>query len=138
MMQLNRFRGLLEAYGAEPRRWPPGERADAEELLARSPEARALLAEAAAIDALLDEAAEPVMPARDAEALIAGITATPQIQLGGHSPSQRSIWVKATGLAAAALIGFVVSWTQLVDMGTAPTTSTSAMGSFELAEDLSW
>jgi hypothetical protein len=138
MMQLDRFRALLEAYGAEPRRWPPGERVRAEEVLARSAEARALLAEAAAFDALLDEAARPVTPASDAEALIARITATPQMQLGGHSRSQRSVWVKAAGLAAAALIGFVVSWTQLVDLGLASTTSANATAPFEVAEDLSW
>jgi hypothetical protein len=56
----------------------------------------------------------------------------------GYRPSDRGLWVKVAGLAAAALIGFVVSWTQLVDFGPASTTSLSAASSFDVAEDLSW
>ena len=50
----------------------------------------------------------------------------------------RGLWVKAAGLAAAALIGFIVSWTQLVDMGPASTSTLSTTTSFDVAEDLSW
>jgi hypothetical protein len=57
MMKLDRFTELLDAYGAEPRRWPPAERAAAQAFLAVSAEARGRLAAAAALDALLDQAA---------------------------------------------------------------------------------
>ena len=42
-MMIWRFRRLISAYGADPGRWPPGQRSRAEALLARSPKARALL-----------------------------------------------------------------------------------------------
>jgi len=60
-MDLNRFEDLVAAYGATPNRWPEDER-DAAEAFARSdPRARALLADADSIDALLfaHKVAEP-------------------------------------------------------------------------------
>jgi ferric-dicitrate binding protein FerR (iron transport regulator) len=45
---------LVAAYGSKPTNWPTAERAAAEALLARSPEARAALAEAEPLDTLLD------------------------------------------------------------------------------------
>jgi hypothetical protein len=53
MMSLHRFARLLEGRGADLVRWPAAERAAAEALLAGSPPARRLLAEARALDALL-------------------------------------------------------------------------------------
>jgi len=53
-MTLERLRALIAAYGGKPSNWPAAERAAAEALLARSPEARAALAEAEPLDTLLD------------------------------------------------------------------------------------
>ncbi len=53
-MTLERMRALVAAYGGKPANWPAAERAAAEALLARSPEARAALAEAEPLDTLLD------------------------------------------------------------------------------------
>jgi hypothetical protein len=53
-MTLERLRALIAAYGANPARWPLAERPAAEALLARSPEARAALADAEPLDTLLD------------------------------------------------------------------------------------
>jgi hypothetical protein len=53
-MTLERLRALIAAYGGNPGRWPLAERPAAEGLLARSPEARAALAEAEPLDTLLD------------------------------------------------------------------------------------
>jgi len=53
-MTLDRLRTLLDAYGADPARWPAVERAAALELLARSPEARAHRVAAARLDDALD------------------------------------------------------------------------------------
>lgn len=54
---------LIDAYGADPSRWPETERADAEALLeACGPDAealKALLADAGALDALLESAPRP-------------------------------------------------------------------------------
>jgi len=65
-MGLDRFRELLDAYGAEPRRWPANERAMAEALFAQNPRARDLRAKAATIDALLDRTAPLAPPIIDA------------------------------------------------------------------------
>jgi hypothetical protein len=53
-MTLERLRTLIAAYGADPARWPLAERPAAKTLLARSPEARAALADAEPLDTLLD------------------------------------------------------------------------------------
>lgn len=66
-----RFARILEAYGAEPRRWPEAERAAALAFLDARPElAKPMLEEARALDALLDAAGSgaadetPSAPAR--------------------------------------------------------------------------
>ncbi len=53
-MSLARLRALLAAYGANPERWPPEERAAARMLLAQSPEAQRWHDAGAQLDALLD------------------------------------------------------------------------------------
>jgi hypothetical protein len=59
-LTLERFETLLDAYGAEPERWPSAERAAAVALLQRDPHAQALHASALALDSHLEqiEAAE--------------------------------------------------------------------------------
>ena len=120
-MMIWRFRRLIAAYGADPARWPPGRRTRAEALLARSNQARALLAEAQAFDALLRTDAKPPADAPLAAAIIARATALPQERAAGPVRasfvvewSPRRLWPQAVGLAAAAVIGFVVGWTDLL------------------------
>jgi hypothetical protein len=140
MMLLERFRELVDAYGGDPRRWPLTERGPAAELLAASAEARAVLAEAAALDQLLDRA-PPTAPATlDAERLIARATAAgqerPFVPLAGvMRPTGRRLWLRAASLAAATIIGFVVGWTQLADTSEATAASGSSL---DFAGDLSW
>jgi hypothetical protein len=66
-MTLDRFAQIVEAYGGSPRRWPEGERDEAEQLMERSAEARAIVERCAGLDALLDEAPglEPSRALRD-------------------------------------------------------------------------
>jgi anti-sigma factor RsiW len=52
-MTEDRFAALLEAYGAEPRRWPEDERAATQAFARTDPRAAALMAAAADIDDLL-------------------------------------------------------------------------------------
>jgi hypothetical protein len=138
MMGLDRFRELLDAYGAEPRRWPANERAMAEALFAQNPRARDLRAKAATIDALLDRTAPLAPPIIDAEILIGQITAMPQSQVVAFRPAQRpaagNFWLKVGSLAAAAVIGFLLGVTQLANIG-----ETSAPTSvLELADISPW
>ena len=140
MMNLERFRELMDAYGGDPRRWPPMERGPAAELLAASAEARAMLAEAAALDRLLDGAPSMAPVALDAERLIAHVTAAAQDRpsfrpVGGMRPASRGLWLRAASLAAATVLGFVVGWTELADTSEA----TAASGySLDYTGDLSW
>ena len=113
-VDLDRFLELVEAYGAEPERWPEGERAGALALLTASPEARAACREAAMLDGLLDElpAYRPstVVTARILAAAPAG-SAKPGGVLSAVLRSlwpERPIWQPASGLAAAALLGLAV------------------------------
>jgi len=58
-----RLKALLDSYGAAPQCWPDEERAAATALIETSPAARILVAEAAALDALLDKIPEPEVSA---------------------------------------------------------------------------
>ncbi|MDE1173891.1 MAG: hypothetical protein PW790_09500 [Parvibaculaceae bacterium] len=55
-MTMERLEALLDAYGASPARWPGAERPAAEDLVARSQEARLRVDEARHLDLLLAEA----------------------------------------------------------------------------------
>ena len=59
-MKAERLHELADAYGADLRRWPASERAFAESLIAADPSLKAVLDQAAALDALLDAAPRPV------------------------------------------------------------------------------
>lgn len=62
-MTFARFQAIVEAYGAEPRRWPEAERDAAAAFVRHDPEAaEACLIEARAMDAMLDLAQEPLTP----------------------------------------------------------------------------
>lgn len=52
-MTPDRFRAIVEAYGSEPRRWPPAERVAAEAFARDDADAARLLAEAGRLDDLL-------------------------------------------------------------------------------------
>lgn len=61
-MDCDRFRQIIEAYGADPKRWPAEERAAAERLALERADAHALLQEALALDRALALAAEDLPP----------------------------------------------------------------------------
>lgn len=53
-MKIERFRQIVEAYGVNPRRWPPDERESAEYCLDSSQEASRFISEYALLDEKLD------------------------------------------------------------------------------------
>ncbi len=102
-----RFEVLLDAYGADPQRWPQEERAAALALLERDPDARALRAQAARLDALL-ATAEPLEPS---PALVARILAAAPTPVGAKRrplsfirPAHAWRLAAAAPLAAAAVV----------------------------------
>ena len=102
-MTLERLTVILDAYGADPRRWPAAERDAGLALLEGSADARARREAAAGLDVLLDG----VSPVRPSPELSARVLATAP-QAGGGPPAVRGrplrtrIVVGAAALAAAA------------------------------------
>ena len=72
-LPLARLRALVDAYGANPDRWPAEERAAAAELLSTSPEAQRYRDAAAGLDALLALAREPEPPVALRDRILAGV-----------------------------------------------------------------
>jgi hypothetical protein len=115
-MTPERLQTILDAYGADPTRWPASERAAAERLLAAMPDGPTLKADAARLDAMLDAMPAPEARQLDTTILTACIVALPQ-----RDPVRQPVqWLvrtlglrgpAAAGLAlAAALTGFIVGW----------------------------
>ena len=101
-MKAERLHELADAYGADLRRWPASERAFAESLLAADPSLKAVLDEAATLDALLNAAPAPVPSA----ALTARVLAVaPQRKARGRLG--KAVWYLGAGWAAAACAGVV-------------------------------
>ena len=116
-MNAKRLEQILAAYGAKSERWPEAERPDALALLARDAQAQQLLRDARRLDGLLDSlpASEPTL---DASSLAARLSERPQETAGVRSPApSRPRWripfimPNLIGLAAAAVAGFWIGWT---------------------------
>ena len=99
-MKAERLHELADAYGADLRRWPASERAFAESLIVADPSLKAVLEEAAALDALLDAAPRPV-PSAALTAHILAAAPRAKSRLG------KAIWYLGAGWAAAACAGVV-------------------------------
>jgi anti-sigma-K factor RskA len=115
-MTLDRLRAIVDAYGADPARWPAAERTAGEALLAGSAAARALVAEAADLDAALDAvpALQPTPAMRTAILAAAPRPAASsllaQLRDGWRELfSELGGWRMAGGVLAASLVLGIVS-----------------------------
>ena len=102
-MKAQRLHALAEAYGADLRRWPASERAFADSLIAADPSLKAVLDEAAALDALLDAAPAPAPSA----ALVARVLAAAPKARRPRLHLDRIALYMGAGWAAAACAGVV-------------------------------
>lgn len=93
-IEMSRFEALLDAYGAEPRRWPEAERSAALALVRADPAAAALLERAGAIDDLLGDYRVPAPSA----ALVAAVTRRPFV-------TRARLWWSALLLGVAGITG---------------------------------
>jgi hypothetical protein len=111
-MDLNDFQHVLDAWGGDPRRWPADRRAAALALAGSDVRAAALLAQAQALDALLDQA--PVQaPSLALRTRIAGAA----LDRGRSNPPVRGAvqaqtrsgrrWLAGAALVAACAAGAV-------------------------------
>lgn len=110
-MKLERFAAIIAAYGGAKARWPESERDAAAALLAASPDARAALAEAQRLDRLLDRAPKPTLDL--VPDMIAARAVAASQAAAGRRIARRGFWwfvPGASGLAAAAIAGFLVGW----------------------------
>lgn len=126
-MKLRRFEAIIDAYGADPGRWPEGERADALELARSSLDAARTLAEARRLDAALGSWALPEMPPHSARhaALRAQIVAAtgprPKnwiFEWFGFDLRPQQLWPSAAGVALLTGLGFAVGFGGLLQVDT--------------------
>ncbi len=109
-MDLKRFEEIVDAYGAEPRRWPEGERRAAEAFATGREEARAILFAARQMDVALESAVQPIPSAALRERILA---AAPKRRMRrsllsfGDLKGDRRAWLSGAGLAAACACGMV-------------------------------
>jgi hypothetical protein len=101
-MKAERLHELADAYGADLRRWPASERAFAESLLAADPSLKAVLDDAATLDALLN-AAPQAAPSSALTARVLAAAPRPKAR-GGLG---KVVWYLGAGWAAAACAGVV-------------------------------
>ena len=111
-MNAERFSQLAEAYGADARRWPQAEREAAEAFRRDRPdEAARLLAEADAVDALLDAAPRPAVSHALRERVLAdAVRLKAGRPLFGFRPG-RLVWLSGGAFAAAACAGVIAGQT---------------------------
>jgi hypothetical protein len=105
-MTAERFIALVEAYGADRRRWPEGERAAAEAFVAAWPEvAGPVLAEADDLDALLGRSTAPQASAALRDRVIAAAASAPR---AGRRWIDRLGLIFGAGWAAAGVVAGVM------------------------------
>jgi hypothetical protein len=104
VMNKDRLDQLLEAYGAEPARWPEAERAAAMRMFAERPRGEALAAERR-IDAMLDAWTADPASLSLRERIAAAAPGMRRARPVWRSPA---FWLSGAGLAAAGVMGLMV------------------------------
>ncbi len=123
----DRVRVLLDAYGADPGRWPEAERDAALRVMATDPGLAADVAAAAEVDVLLDALPDPA----PSPALRVSLKDIPDHARSGWLDRLAALWPfeapwrPAAGLVAAAVVGIVVG-VSMPDVGTADASETVA------------
>lgn len=102
IMDRERFAALLDAYGADFRRWPAETRAGAAVYAAQDADAAALIAEARSLDLLLDVAREQPPPSADLAQRVLAVA--PRVQRSAFD--RRAV----LALAACAVFGVVIGY----------------------------
>jgi hypothetical protein len=104
-MNIQRFKALVEAYGANPARWPEAERVAALLFTEQSGEARDMLREATAFDRLLDTA-ESQATTRTLEDRILATFPAKVVKPRTHWFVQH--WIPAAAVACSLALGLAV------------------------------
>ena len=119
-MTLKRFRRILDAYGADPARWPEQEIDAIRALLSSSEDARRMAEEVGRVDRFLDQWDMPLPSGLDPADIAARVSAQPQTpDNSANDPIGWRItlgWPNVAGLAAAAAAGFLVGFLGVADV----------------------
>ncbi len=115
-MTPDRFRELIDAYGAEPGRWPANERAAALAFANADVRARAMLGEAKGLDTLISgmQIKPPVIDTARIVAAAARLAQEPDTSNVVAFASMRRltrpvmVWARGAALAAATVCGFII------------------------------
>src|SRR5688572_2296160 len=110
-MNAERFQTLTGAYGGDLARWPAAERSAAETFLTVDSRAADWLAEASALDSLLNAASEGHQNDLLRERII---RSAPKPVA---APARRTAWVSWAGLAAACVAGVIAGAHSTVSSG---------------------
>ncbi len=139
-ISLERFSALADAFGADIRRWPEADRAAAQDLARESSVARARLAEADALDAVLDL---PHVAAPSAELRHRILAAAPKpraIRGGGRDPaSARSRllrWLSGLGAVGVLTCGALAGAAVVAVSGPSHVDTDGVAGLYEQANSL--
>jgi hypothetical protein len=125
-MNRNRFFAILEAFGAEPRRWPTAERAEALVFAGADAEAGAALRRAEELDGLLDES-RPLAPSPALRRRIVEAAPQPRVRR-----SALRWFAPGAGLAAAGVAGLVFGVSLLAPPEAAPDALLADLDTYEV------
>ncbi|MGY0714627.1 hypothetical protein [Azospirillum argentinense] len=138
-MTLKEFKRFADLYGGDIDRWPATDGVDALTLLENSAEARAILADAAALDALLDRAA-PAVDEDSVHRVMDGIAARLDAPPAERVPAPWTLsappmrfWPTAGFLAVMGMAGFLAA-----AQGVLPVQSAQANGYAEVVVNSSY
>lgn len=112
-LDLDRFHTIVDAYGADPSRWPEAERTAALSLLASSSESKATVDEAAQLDRMLDRV-PMLQPSPQLERIVAAIpesnsSTSSSYELGNwlSTVSLSAVWKTAVAATLAVVLGII-------------------------------
>jgi hypothetical protein len=136
LMELARFRRLLDIHGGDIQSWPAAERRAAQALLAASSDAVRARDEAAQLDRLFQSARSAVSEA-SVQRVLGALTAPPRQQAAAEPPCGRP-WTSTALLAGMAALGVLVGLFDLGPLATAPPDLVELMFDTGLIQGLGW
>jgi len=116
MMTQEEFRDGIERWGARLESWPEAQRQDARALIGQDSLMASLLAEAEALDRLLDRAPAPAPSAALLGRIMAEADSSQQTTSRGIAGWVQNVWTQSAVLAAAGAIGLMVGLVEAAEV----------------------
>ncbi len=137
-MSLERFAALADAFGADMRRWPATDRAAAQDLAQMSPSARACLAEADALDAVLDQSRVTAPSAELYQRILAQAPTSKTIRLRPAASARSRLvrWLSGLGAVGVLTCGAVAGAAVVAVSGPSHSDADSLAGLYDQTNSL--